>query len=128
MSKKIIVLVCYLLCNLLTNKLVAQTRIIDSLRKALNTNISNKSKQQISFKMCEQYYSLSADSLQQYVTILAYLFRQKIQKHIFNLKISTCFLRFENWGMHRNPFCIQTVCFVNLDTKKNWALRLAITI
>ncbi|MBK7763358.1 MAG: hypothetical protein IPI46_08280 [Bacteroidetes bacterium] len=126
MSKKIIVLVCYLLCNLLTNKLVAQTPIIDSLRKALNTNISNKSKQDISLKMCEQYYSLSADSLQRYVTIGLSLSPKNSEAH-FQFKNFYCFYYLKLGNASQSILYSDSLLLKIPDTKKNQALRLAIT-
>ena len=69
MQKKRILYVVVLILFLqnYNNYIIAQTPIIDQLRKQLALPNDVQKKQTIYLKLCEQYYSLSADSLKLYV-------------------------------------------------------------
>jgi signal transduction histidine kinase len=65
MKKKYRILL-FFIC-LTSNRVIAQTHIIDSLRNQFYQSQNRESKKSIALKICEQYYSLSADSLADYI-------------------------------------------------------------
>ncbi|MEO8147411.1 MAG: ATP-binding protein [Bacteroidia bacterium] len=52
----------------------SQTQIIDSLRKAILENKSTAKQQELVLKMCEQHYSMTADSLLKYLNLAKTIF------------------------------------------------------
>lgn len=125
MAYKIGIIFCFILACLNTTLVNAQTKIIDSLRYSMHQKSTPKEKQEIALKLCEQYYSLSADSLQRYVGIGLSVSTKNSEAH-FQFKNFYCFYYLKLGNASQSILFTDSLLHTIPNSKSNESLRSAI--